>query len=336
MARVAFRFLNRAEVEALVPPTAEVLDIVEAGLRAHGTRDVVLPPKSHIHLDQRFNGHFNILPGFVGPIRTAGVKVVGDYVDNYRRGLPSEVALLTLYDPVTGVPRCVMDATVLTWLRTGAVTAIGARHLARPGASVVGHLGARGTALSNLRSLASVLPVREIRIASHRPETRERLATELRETLGVDARAVDRAEDAVRGADVVVEATRLEHPEVLIRDEWLAPGALLVTYGWVMALDPALPFRVDKLVVDDWAQCEQGGQLHPLIERGALRREHVHAEIGEIAAGARPGRTGRGERIIFWHRGFAISDIVLGAAILEAAEAKGTGAMLTLWDGPDE
>jgi alanine dehydrogenase len=336
VARVAFRFLNRAEVQGLLPSTQILLEVIERGLLAHGAGEVVLPPKSHIHLDDRFNGHFNILPGFVAPVEAAGVKVVGDYVDNYKAGLPSEVAMLTLYDPATGVPRCLMDATLLTWLRTGAVTGVGAKYLARPNSSVVAHLGARGSALSNLTALAALFPLREVRITSKRRETRERLAAEVRQTLGLDARPMDSAEEAVRGADIVVEATRLERPEVLIRDVWLAPGALLVTYGWVMALDPELPFRVDKLVVDDWAQCQHGGQLHPLIASGALRREHVHAEIGEIVHGAHVGRIDPAERIIFWHRGFAISDIVLGAWIHAQAEAKGVGTMLTLWDGPDE
>jgi alanine dehydrogenase len=345
MARVAFRFLTRAEVASLVPPAATVVEVVEAGLRAHGAGQVVLPPKAHIHLDDRFNGHFNVLPGFVepagltgvaAPAGLAGVKVVGDYVDNYRRGLPSEVALLTLYDPETGVPRCAMDATVLTWLRTGAVTAVGARHLARPDAGVVAHLGARGTALANLTYLAALFRLRDVRIASKRRESRERLAAEARASLGLPARAVDTAEEAVRGADIVVEATRLERPEVLVRDEWVAPGALLVTYGWVMAIDPALPFTASRLVVDDWRQCQLGGQLHPLIAEGRLRREHVHAEIGEVVTGARPGRTDPGERIVFWHRGFAVSDIALGGHILAQAEAKGVGTVLTLWEGPDE
>ena len=264
------------------------------------------------------------------------MKVVGDYVDNWRHGLPSELALLTLYDPATGAPRAIMDATALTWLRTGAVTAVGARLLARPDSAVIAHLGARGTAFSNLQALATCLPVREIRIASRRPESRERLAARVRETLGVAARAVERVEDAVAGADVIVEATRLERAEVLVRDEHVKPGALVVTYGWVMAVDPRLPLRADKLVVDDWAQCQKGGQLFPLIERGELTRAHVYAEIGEIVAGTRAGRTSPEERIVFWHRGFAISDIVLGARILAEAEAKGIGQVLTLWDGADE
>src|SRR5260221_4628388 len=198
----------------------------------------------------------------------AGVKVLGDYVDKYRRGLPSEVALLTLYDPETGARRALLDATVLTWLRTGAVTGIGARYLARKDSRVVGHIGARGTAFGNLAALASVLALEEIRIASNRRETREKLAREVQEKLGIRARAVDSVEAACRDADIVVEATRLELPEILIQDAWLKPGSLLVTYGWVMAVDPRTVATVEKRVVDDWAQCSKAGALYPLIERG--------------------------------------------------------------------
>jgi ornithine cyclodeaminase len=229
-----------------------------------------------------------------------------------------------------------MDATVLTWLRTGAVTAVGARHLARRDARIVGHVGARGTALSNLRGLAASFPLTEIRIASKRPESRERLAADAEAATGVRARAVDTVEEAIVGADIVVEATRLERPEPLIRDAWLAPGTLLVTYGWVLALERALPLRMDKLVVDDWAQCRHGGQLHPLIVAGELGREQVHAEIGEIVNGTRPGRERAAERILFWHRGFAVSDIVLGSWLFAQAEARGVGTTLTLWEGADE
>ncbi len=336
MAKVDFLFLDRVQVEALVPPMAEVVEIVEAGLAAHGRGEVVLPPKSHIHLDDRYNGHFNVLPGYAGPIDTAGVKVVGDYVDNWRHGLPSEVALLTLYDPRTGTPRCLMDATVLTWLRTGAVTGVGARHLARRDATVLGHVGARGSAFANIAAIAASFELAEVRIASARPETRRALATRIEAELGIATRPVDTPADAARDADIVVEASRLEVPEVLVPADAVGPGALLVTYGWVMAVDPALATDCDKMVVDDWDQCTKGGTFHGLIESGALTRGQVHAEIGEIAAGARPGRETDHERITLWHRGFAISDIVLGQCIYERAMANGVGRELTLWEGSEE
>lgn len=306
------------------------MKIVESGLIAHGRGEVVNPPKAHLLLDHVYNGHFNILPGYVAPTGMAGIKVVGDYVDNYRHGLPSELALLTLYDPRTGVPRAILDATEITWWRTGAVPAVGARHLASANSRVVAHIGARGTAFSNLELLAAQYPLDEIRIASKRRESREALAQKVQAATGVTTRAVDSIETAVRGADLVIEATRLEKPEVLIRAEWLKRGATVVTYGWVMALDPAIALDADALVVDDWEQCKKGGQLHPLIADGRLTADGVHAEIGEIAAGLKPGRRRDDERIVFWHRGFAVSDVVLGSAIYQAAVERGAGQELAM------
>ena len=336
MARVTYRLLDRDEVQSVLPPMPAIMEVVEEGLRAHGRRDVVLPPKSHIHLDDRYNGHFNVLVGWSGPVDMAGVKVVGDYVDNYRHGLPSEVALLTLFDPRIGIPKAIMDATDITTHRTGAVTGIGARHLARKESKVVGHLGARGTAFSNIESLAQDFDLEEVRITSKRPETREKLAEEIRTRLSLNAVACDGAEETVRDADIVVEATRLEKPAVLVEDAWLKPDCLLVTYGWVMATDPATVRHASKVVVDDWEQCCKGGQLHPMIESGELTRETLHGEIGEVVDGAVSGREHGDGIIVYWHRGFAISDIMLGTRVLAEAEARGVGTVATLFDREDE
>jgi ornithine cyclodeaminase len=333
---ISLRFLNRAQVESLLPDEDELVNVIEQGLRAHGLKETVLPPKAHLMLDHLVNGHFNILSGYVGPIKQAGVKVIGDYVDNWKRRLPSEIALLTLYDPETGVPSCMMDATSLTWQRTGAVTCVGARMLARPDSKIVTHIGARGTAFQNLKLLANEFDLEEIRISSARPETRERLAARVRDQLGVRAVAVDDAASACRDADIIVEATRLEKPEVLIPADAVKEGALIVTYGWMMAVDPELPFRMDKLVVDDWAQCRHGGALYPLIQSGRLTDDHIHAEIGEVVCGAKRGREHDRERILFWHRGFAISDIMLGDAVHRRAQQEGIGTILPLLEACEE
>ena len=336
MAKVTLRFLDRNEVQSLMPPMRDIMSVVEDGLRAHGRNEVVLPPKSHIDLDDRYNGHFNILVGWAGPIDTAGVKVVGDYVDNYKHGLPSEVALVTLYDPRIGIPKAIMDGTDLTTHRTGAVTGIGAKHLALQSVKVVGHIGARGTAFSNIEALSQLYDLDEVRITSKRPETRTKLAEEVRDRLSLNAVAVDGVEETVRGADIVIEATRLEKPAVLIKDEWLKPDCLLVTYGWVMATDPATVRRASKVVVDDWEQCCKGGQLQPMIQSGELTRETLHGEIGEVVDGAVSGREPDDGIIVFWHRGFAISDIMLGNRVFTEAERTDSGRVITLFDREDE
>jgi len=336
MARVSFRYLDRAEVKSMLPPIDTLLDVVETGLVAHGRKEVVLPPKAHIQLDDRYNGHFNILVGWAGPNDTAGVKVIGDFVDNYRHGLPSEVAMLTLYDARIGIPKAVMDATDLTTERTGAVTGIGAKYLSPKNPRALGHIGARGTAFANIAILARQFDISVVRINSKRRETREALAARVRSECGISAIAVETVEEACQGADIVVEATRLEAPEVLIQDAWLKKDCLLITYGWKMAVDPKTVRSASKVVVDDWEQCCKGGQLHPMILSGELTRKNLHAEIGEIAAGLKTGREAGDGRIVFWHRGFAISDIMLGAHVLASAERRGVGRELELFDLPDE
>ena len=333
---IAFRFLDRAQIEWMMPQADELIDVVQQGLDAHGRKQTVMPPKSHLVLDHLVNGHFNILSGFVGPTKQAGVKVIGDYVDNWKHNLPSEVALLTLYDPETGVPIGLMDATSLTWARTGAVTCVGARFLARPDSRILTHIGARGTAFQNIKLLAHQFDLAEVRIASRRPESRERLAARVSAEIGVRCIAVDDIAGACRDADIIVEATRLEQPAALIPADAIKPGALIVTYGWMMAVDPELPFAMDKIVVDDWAQCRLGGALFPLIKEGRLQERHVHAEIGEIVCGTKPKRERADERILFWHRGFAISDVVLGHAVLRRAQEQGVGTMLTLLQASEE
>ena len=147
----------------------------------------------------------------------AGVKVVGDYVDNYKLGLPSEMGLLNLFDPRTGVPLAVIDAAGLTDMRTGAVTALGARHLARADARVLGHVGARGTAYWNVRLLDHLFDFDEIRVHSRRPESREAFAARLERDLGKPVIVIDDWESCVRGADIVVEAVAPRAPEPLLR-----------------------------------------------------------------------------------------------------------------------
>jgi len=318
--------LSRDEISSLGVDIGSLMEAVEKGLLAHGQGNVVMPPKVHLDLEKEFKGHFNILRGYVGSVHSAGVKVVGDYVDNWKKGYPSEFGLLLLYDPETGRPKAIMDATFLTWLRTGAVTGVGAKYLYGDRRRIrVGHLGVRGTARANLACLNTIYDIEEVVATSARRESREAFAEEMQEELGLTVHAVDSAEEAITGCDIVIEATRLSSPAPLIREEWLKPGCLFVTYGWVMAVEPGLPAAMDKIVVDDWEQCSVGGQLYPLIQEGKLAREDLHAEIGQVVAGHRPGREGEEERILFWHRGMAVIDVVVGSLYLNRAEELGRG-----------
>lgn len=324
------RFVSREDVEALDVSPREVVDAVEGALRAQGEGRVVLEPREHLVPDPAFGGHFNILRAYVEPLGVAGVKVVGDYVRNWEVGLPSELALLTLYDPRTGAPLAIVDATEITEWRTGAVTAVGARHLARRDARVLGHVGARGTAFSNVTMLDSIFGFDEIRVTSRRPESREAFGASLEQALGKPVRVVESVRETVEGADVVVEATRLERPEPILRTDWIAPGALVIPYGTMSAVELSLTDVMDKVVVDDWGQCKQGrfGSLRAHVETGRLTEATLHAELGEIVVGRKPGRERDDERILFWHRGLATTDVAVGALLYERARERDVGTVL--------
>jgi alanine dehydrogenase len=325
------RFLSAADVERLAPTRAEIIAAIEDVVRAQGENEVVLEPRVHLVPGPQFSGHWNVLRAYVAPLGVAGVKVVGDFVDNYRHGLPSELGLVTLFDPATGAPTAIVDAAELTSMRTGALTAVGARHLARPGARVLAHIGARGTAFWNVTLLASVFDFDEIRVTSARPESREAFGRQLEDALGRDVRVVDSIEEAVRDADVVVEATRLTAPTPIFRTAWIADGAFVVPYGTMSAVEVDLLSIMDKVVVDDWEQCKPGGRFGALrehVDSGLLTRESLYAELGDIVAGRKPGRESDDERILFWHRGLATCDVALATLFLRRAEAEDVGTVL--------
>jgi ornithine cyclodeaminase len=324
-------YLNGPDVERLALTDDEILAAVEAALGAHGRGETVIEPRVHLVPESSGKGHFNILRGYVKPLGVAGVKVVGDFVDNYKLDLPSEMALLNLFDPETGMPLAVIDATAITDMRTGAMTAIGAKYLARKASRVLGHIGARGTAYWNVRLLDRLFDFDEIRVHSRRPESRIEFGARLTRDLGKAITVTNDWESCVRGADIVVEASRLPKPEPLLKTEWIKKGAFVVPYGTMSAVELSLTDIMDKMVVDDWGQCRKGlpfGALRMHVDSERLTPENLHAELGQIVAGKKPGRERDDETILLWHRGLSITDIALGHALLTKAAAMGVGQKL--------
>jgi alanine dehydrogenase len=330
------RFLSGPDIDSLGITRLEVIGAVESVVAAHGRGETVFEPRVHLvpdNGDGSIRGHFNVLRGHVstlGAHGVSGVKVVGDFVPNYRQGLPSELGLVTLYDPHTGVPLAVMDATLLTETRTGAMTAVGAKHLARADAKVLGHAGARGTAFSNVTMLDELFDLDEIRVTSRRPESREAFGEQLRREISTPVRVVDTVEEAFEDADILVEATRLTEPAPLLRTSAVKPGAFVVPYGTVSAVELDLLDAMDKVVVDDWREARSGqfGALRRHVDTGRLSEESLHAELGEILTGRKPGREHPDERILLWHRGLSILDVAVAFLVLQRAEAAHVGTML--------
>jgi alanine dehydrogenase len=323
-------YLNRFDVEAINLTDDEIIAAVESGLAAQGRKEAIIEPRMHLEPGVA-NGHFNVLRGSLGgAVDAAGVKVVSDFYDNYLHNLPSELAILLLFDRRIGVPKAMVDASAITDMRTGAVTAIGAKHLARKDSKILGHIGARGTSYWNVRLLDRIFKFDEIRVHSRRKESRDSFGAALERDLGKRVVVTEDWESCVRDADIVVEASRLLEPAPLLKTEWIKKGALVMPYGTMSAVELSLADLADKFLMDDFGQARAGrfGALKPLFDAGKLHEGRYHAELGQVVAGLKPGREHDDETILFWHRGLSLSDIALGHAMLEKAAAKGLGQRL--------
>ena len=238
-----------------------------------GRGETVIEPRTH--LEPR-SGRGRALQRAAGAGSAAGstwpgVKVIGDFVENYRQDLPSELGLLCLFDPRTGAPVAVLDGSGITEVRTGAMTAVGAKYLARPGARALGHVGARGTRV--LERAAAGLAVR----LRGDPGA----LAPARQPGGLRSAAVARPRQGGRGDGRLAVLRRRtptsswRHPaslapQPLLRTEWIKPGALVIPYGTMSAVELSLTDIMSKVVVDDWGQCATGkfGALRAHVEAG--------------------------------------------------------------------
>lgn len=332
MRPIYITFLNQRDIEAAALSDTEIIAAIETSLAMQGRGETVIEPRVHLEPKAGVEGHLNVLRGWIGgDIDAAAVKVVGDYVENYKEGLPSSgFGVLCLFDPRTGIPTAILNANHITDIRTGALTAVGAKYLARKGSKSLGHIGARGSAYWNVRLLNVLFDFDTIRVHSRRPDSQHAFAERLSRDLGKEVIATKDWRECVEGADVVVEASRLSAPAPMLKTGWIKPGALVVPYGTMSAVELSLTDIMAKVVVDDWGQCKEGkfGALRRHVETGVLSEQTLYAELGQIVAGKKPGRESDDETILFWHRGLSLSDIALGRAILRKASALGVGQRL--------
>jgi ornithine cyclodeaminase/alanine dehydrogenase len=320
-------YLSRKEVIELAPSPAEAVELAAGVLREHADGQVENPPKPAVHpLPDAF---IHAMPGLLRGRRAVGMKWVSGFFGNPARGLPSISGLIVLNDAETGLPTAAMDCTYVTALRTAAVSAVAARHLARPGAAVLGIVGAGLQGRYNLLTLCDVLPaLREVRVFDVSAETLARFVEVMGGRVGPTVRPVGSMEDALAGAEVVVTATGwLDHP--IFKAAWVQEGALVLpvhSRGWEQGIFE----RADKFICDDWTQFRAslgapGGFYDPLPE--------PYAELGEVVAGRKPGREAPTERIVDFNYGMAAQDVGMASEIFARARERGRGTVLPQLDG---
>lgn len=315
-------YLSRADVEAVALDMRTAIALLDTAFREKAAGRTEMPPKPGIHPGG--DAFIHAMPAYIPALHAAGIKWVSGFPENVARGLPYISGLLILNDDATGLPTCVMDCTWITGCRTGAATALSARHLARPESEVVGILGCGVQGRTNLEALATLFPVTRVLAYDHAPANAARYADEMRARLGIEVTVVARPRDAVEGCDLVVTAGPIrKQPTPAIEAGWLAPGAFASAVDFDSYWRPEALAELDHLSTDDHAQFAYYRSV------GYFQRTPApHSDLGELVSGAVPGRRSATERTMAMNLGLAIDDMAVAPEILRRAEALGIGTRL--------
>ena len=314
-------YLSASDIVDIGLTLDEAMDIVRDSLCEHGDKQVENPPKISVH--PMADAFITAMPAYLKRKQAAGMKWVAGFPANVPKGLPTISGFIILNDAETGMVTSLLDGTYITALRTVAVSALAAKHLANPEPEVLAIVGCglqgryHAAALKHVRPSLSVVHVFD----TYEPSVAS-FAEEMKTAApGFTIHVCDTPEKTVKGADIVVTSTgKLLEP--IFDHEWVKEGALVLpvhTLGW----DAAAPSALDKLICDDWDQfCAYSeGWYKPLPEA-------PHAELGEVIAGHKPGRENAEERIIDFNAGLAIHDVLMGQVMAAKAGAAGIGTDL--------
>ena len=317
-------YLSRKDVEEVALPMKEVIGLLEKAFREKGLGKVEMPPKPGIHT--RKDAFIHAMPAYIPSMNSAGIKWVGGYPENYKKGLPYISGLLILNEVETGIPYAVMDCTWITALRTGAASALAAKYLARPDSQVMGVLGCGVEGRTNLMAMKEILLLERVYAYDIRPEAAERYKEEMESSLGLEVIVVDEPKKAVVDSDVVVTAGPiLKHPTPTIEKGWLKPGGFASPVDFDSYWKPEALAEADKYATDDIAQ------YHYYRQVGYFQNApEPYADLGEIVTGQKPGRETPEERTISMNLGLALDDMAVAPEIYKRAVEKGIGTWLPL------
>src|SRR5436853_2506210 len=321
--------LRRSEVAALLG-VEECMAAVEQAFMLHAQGKATPPGTLGIHTT---GGGFHIKAGLLELGRTYfAAKTNANFPQNMQRfGLPLIQGIIVLCDGENGYPLALMDSMEITIIRTGATTGVAAKYLARPDAQIVTICGCGNQGRISLRALARVRPLTRAYAFDIDEKQAGRFAIELSQELGIDVSVVADLAKAVAESDICVTCTPSKAP--FLKREYVSQGTFIAAVGAdseeKQELEPEL-MQSSKVVVDLLDQCATIGELHHALEQGLVTRSDVHAELGEVIAGKKAGRTSSDEVIIFDSTGMALQDVAAAAIVYEKAISSGRGMVVNL------
>lgn len=326
--------LLEAEIRTLLDVDS-CMQAVEAAFTSYALGQTALP--AVINLDVRENGgEVHVKAGHLTGGANYAVKIASGFPANAARGLPSNDGMVLVFDAASGAPAALLfDNGFITDRRTGAAGGVSARHLARRDAGVVGVIGCGLQARHQIEALSRVRTLREIRVYGRNAERARACAADIAATAGVEntrCEAVDSAEAAVRGADIVLTVTPSREP--LVHAEWLSRGCHVTAVGSdgpdKQELHPDVLARADVVVADSRSQCLRLGEIHHAVAHGAIGASDITAELGEITAGSKPGRQSDVQITVCDLTGVGVQDVAAANVVLQRARTAGLGDRLRL------
>lgn len=318
------RILTASDLQSSIT-MREAIDAVREGFIALSTGRARVPLRNVLSAPE---GMTLFMPAYLQGSTFSMVKVVSVYPQNARFGLPNILASVLVLDAETGQPRALLDGTYLTALRTGAASGLATELLARPDAATLGMIGAGGQAYMQVAAICAVRPIHEVRIYSRSAEKAMKLSERLQSNFPTIAfRAVPSAAEALHNVEVMVAVTTASTPVIFAED--VAPGTHINGVGSYIPTMQEIAADVvtqSRIVVDSREGClaEAGDLLIP-IQNGQLTIDTIHAEIGEVAAGLKPGRETADQITFFKSVGNAVQDAAVATRIVVAAEKHGVG-----------
>ena len=322
-------YLTQEEVKSVLDMSS-TLEAVESAFGEMGKGKIEMPARVYLHFDK---GVLIAMPAYMPGLNAAGTKLVTVHPGNKAAyGLPAVIARIVLNSPENGVPLAIMDGTYITALRTGAAGATGIKYLSREDSREVGLCGAGVQGRSQLMGLMEVRPgVKRVKVYDILPEAREAFVEEMRAKYPkVEFKPVGSPREAAEGSDIVITCT--PSPEAFIDGAWLKKGchvsAIGADTGAKRELMTSVIKKADKLVVDFIPQAFVVGDFKVPKEEGAIAEEDIYAEMGEIVAGKKKGRTSPDEVTLFKATGLAIQDVGTAHKVYQLAKQKGIGKKL--------
>jgi ornithine cyclodeaminase/alanine dehydrogenase len=309
-------YLSQADVVKVGLKMAQIIESMEIMFRAKGEGRTEMPPKPGIHPGGENFAH--AMPAYIPDLKSAGIKWVSGFPDNPSKGLPYISGLLIFNDVQNGLPLAVMDCVWITAKRTGAASAISARHLARPESAVMGMLGCGVQGRSHVEAIKELFPLKKVMAYDPSEGAQKQFATEIRNNFDLEVLPVQSPREAVSGCDIVVTAgPMMKKPHATIQAGWLDEGAFASLVDYDSYWQPAAMHEVDKFCTDDRTQFQntrQGGYFPDIPE--------IHADLGELATGKKPGRETPEERTMTANLGLALNDMAVAPLLYQKAKEK--------------